>query len=226
MTEPLHLEATGIGLRRAGTVVLADVDVTVPAGGMTALTGPSGSGKTTLLTILAALQAPDRGIVHYDGRPVAPASRGPWKGRVQIVHQAFGLLSLLSSAENVELALQALPRSRRPPRATVRAAANDALVAVGLAARADHLVEELSGGEQQRVALARALVTAPALLLADEPTAQLDAANRELVVTLLRETATRGTTVVVATHDPDLTLVCDTVVALTDGRTDSLSSAT
>ncbi|WP_375400844.1 ABC transporter ATP-binding protein [uncultured Amnibacterium sp.] len=218
MSGGLRLDAERIVLRRGGATVLDDVGVAVPAGSIAALTGPSGSGKTTLLTVLAALERPDGGSVRYDGRPVTPAARGPWVGRVQIAHQAFGLLSLLSSAENVELALQTLPPDRRPARSAVRTAAAEALAAVGLTARADHLVEELSGGEQQRVALARAMVTTPELLFADEPTAQLDAANRAVVVALLRSIADGGTTVVVATHDPDLTAACDLVIALADGR--------
>ncbi|WP_375407333.1 ABC transporter ATP-binding protein [uncultured Amnibacterium sp.] len=218
MTAGLRLVAEGIEVRRAGATVLDGVSVDIGAGSMVALTGPSGSGKTTLLTVLAALERADGGTVRYDGSPVTPGTRGPWVGRVQVAHQAFGLLSLLSSAENVELALQTLPRDRRPDRRGVRAAALEALGAVGLVARADHLVEELSGGEQQRVALARAMVTAPQLLFADEPTAQLDAANRESIIALLRTTARGGTTVVVATHDPDLTGVCDTVIPLSDGH--------
>lgn len=218
MSGGLRLAAEGIVVQRSAVTVLDDIAVVVESGSMSALTGPSGSGKTTLLTVLAALERADRGTVRYDGTAVTPASRGPWVGRVQVAHQSFGLLSLLSSAENVELALQTLPHGRRPERAAVRSAAADALQSVGLAVRADHLIEELSGGEQQRVALARALVTAPDLLFADEPTAQLDSANRALVVALLRSVARNGCTVIVATHDPDLVDACDTVVALTDGR--------
>lgn len=218
MTRGLFLQAEGIVVRRGSTTILDDLSIEATAGAMTALVGPSGSGKTTLLTVLATLERADRGTVRYDDYAVTPSTGGPWTGRVQVAHQAFGLLSLLSSAENVELAVQTLPRSRRPSRSAIRIAATETLAAVGLAERADHLVEELSGGEQQRVALARALVTAPDLLFADEPTAQLDAANRECVVALLRATADGGATVLVATHDPDLTAVCDHVVTLTDGR--------
>ena len=193
------------------------MDITVPAGHIAALTGPSGSGKTSLLTVLAALQPPDRGELRYDGQTVTPRTRDPWSGRVQIAHQSFGLLSLLTAAENVELAAQGLPRARRLRRPALRAAARDALDRVGLAARADHLVDELSGGEQQRVALARAISTEPDLVLADEPTAQLDAENRGRVTDLLLELAGRGATVVVATHDQELTERCDLVFTLRDG---------
>ncbi len=217
MTGPIQLTATGIELRRGRRTVLDGVDITVPAGHIAALTGPSGSGKTSLLTVLAALQPPDRGELRYDGQTVTPRTRDPWSGRVQIAHQSFGLLSLLTAAENVELAAQGLPRARRLRRPALRAAARDALDRVGLAARADHLVDELSGGEQQRVALARAISTEPDLVLADEPTAQLDAENRGRVTDLLLELAGRGATVVVATHDQELTERCDLVFTLRDG---------
>ncbi len=218
MTGGLSLRADGIVVRRGATTILDDVALDVRSGTLAGLVGPSGSGKTTLLTVVAALERPDQGSVRYDGSDVTPSTRSRWTGRVQIAHQAFGLLSLLSSAENVELALQALPRRVRPARPGLRAAAQQALAAVGLAERSDHLVEELSGGEQQRVALARAMVTAPGLLLADEPTAQLDPAHREHVVALLRTMADHGTTVVVATHDPDLMAVCDRLLPLAAGR--------
>ncbi len=218
MTAPITLDAEGIALLRDGRSILRDIDVAVPAGDVLALVGPSGSGKTSLLTVLASAQIPDRGTVRYNGQPVTPSSRTAWTGRVQLVHQSFGLLSLLTAAENVELALQGLDRERRPGRGRLRAAAQEALVGVGLSARADNLVEELSGGEQQRVALARALVTSPDLLLADEPTAQLDPANRELVTELLLGLARSGATVVLATHDDDLSSRCTTVVTLRDGE--------
>jgi len=217
VTGPIRLTASGVGLRLGRRTILDGVDVAVPAGHIAALTGPSGSGKTSLLTVLAALQAPDRGEVQYDGRTVTPRTRDPWSGRVQIAHQSFGLLSLLTAAENVELAAQGLPKTRRLDRRALRTAARDALDRVGLAARADHLVEELSGGEQQRIALARAISTGPALVLADEPTAQLDAENRERVTDLLLDLARRGATVVVATHDRELTERCDVVFTLRDG---------
>jgi len=217
MTAPLQLTATGIELRRDRRTILDGVDISIPAGHVAAVTGPSGSGKTSLLTVLAALETPDHGDVHYNGQAVTPRTRGPWSGRVQIAHQSFGLLSLLTAGENVELAAQGLPRSRRPGRRALRAAALDALTAVGLAGRAGHLVDELSGGEQQRVALARAISTDPDLVLADEPTAQLDAENRGRVTDLLLELARKGATVVVATHDRELTERCDLVFTLRDG---------
>ncbi len=217
MSGPIEVTASGIELRRGGRTILDRVDLTAPAGQLTALVGPSGSGKTSLLTVLAALQAPDRGEVRYGGTPVTPHRRRDWTGRVQIAHQSFGLLSLLTAAENVELAAQGLPARRRPPRRRLRSAALDALDAVGLASRADHLIDDLSGGEQQRVALARAMVTGPDLLLADEPTAQLDAGNRERVSGLLLDLARAGVTVIVATHDGELRERCLPVFTLRDG---------
>ncbi|MGN6444671.1 ABC transporter ATP-binding protein [Amnibacterium sp.] len=217
MTGGIALTADGIGLRRSGRPILDGIGLAVGAGRAAALTGPSGSGKTTLLTVLAGFQRPDSGAIRYDGVEVTPAERGPWTGRVQLVHQAFGLLSLLTAAENVELALQGLDRARRPRARSLRDAAREALDAVGLAARSDNLVEELSGGEQQRVALARALVTGPDLLLADEPTAQLDPANRERITDLLLGLPAAGVTVVLATHDEELSRRCDPLFALRDG---------
>ncbi|MDQ1531983.1 MAG: hypothetical protein QOE37_2088 [Microbacteriaceae bacterium] len=217
MTAPLEVSASGIELRLGRRTFLDGVDLTVPAGRMAALTGPSGSGKTSLLTVLAALQAPDRGEVFYNGQTVTPRTRDPWSGRVQIAHQSFGLLSLLTAAENIELAAQGLPKARRPDRRALRTAAGSALQSVGLTARADHLVDELSGGEQQRIALARAISTEPDLLLADEPTAQLDAENRERITGLLLDQARNGATVIVATHDRELTERCDLVFTLRDG---------
>ena len=217
MSVPLDLNATGILLRRSGQMILHNVDLAVPAGQFAALTGPSGSGKTSLLTVLATVETPNAGTVRYSEHPVTPHTRGPWVGRVQISHQSFGLLSLLTAAENIELALQGLPRLQRPSRARVRSDARDALESVGLSARAEHLVEKLSGGEQQRVALARAVVTGPDLLFADEPTAHLDAGNRERVTGLLLGLARNGATVVVATHDSELSEQCDHLFALRDG---------
>ncbi len=218
MTAPIDVRADAIELRRGGRTILHGIDLAVPAGGVAALVGPSGSGKTSLLTILASAETADSGTVRYNGQVVTPASRTAWAGRVQLVHQSFGLLSLLTAAENVELALQGLDRRRRPARGRLREAARDALDMVALSAHADNLVEELSGGEQQRVALARALVTSPDLLLADEPTAQLDPANRERVTELLLGLARSGATVVLATHDDDLSGRCTAVITLRDGE--------
>lgn len=212
----IDVTAEGVSLRLGGRAILTTIDLRIGQGTLLALTGPSGSGKTSLLTILAGQQAPTTGIIRYDGEP--STARTHRAGEIQLVHQSFGLLSLLTATENVELALRGLPRQRRSPRAAIRAAALSALGRVGLGSRATHLVDDLSGGEQQRVALARAIVTAPRLLLADEPTARLDADNRHRTMALLRELTRAGTTVVVATHDTDLAADCDREIHLLDGH--------
>lgn len=196
---------------RGGRVILDDVTVAIAAGERVAVLGPSGAGKSTLLATLAGLERPNRGTVHIGQSPVRHDGRPP--AGCGIVLQSYGLLSLLTAAENVELALQA----RRVPRARVQSAAATELGAVGLSARADHLVEELSGGEQQRVAVARALVTGPDVLLADEPTAELDVASRALVLERLLDPGARRT-LVIATHDPDVAVRCDRTATIADGH--------
>ena len=205
MSGPL-VRVRGVGARRAGRTVLADVDLEVTAGASLALVGPSGSGKSTLLALLAGLEAPDTGSIE---RIVAPEEVG-------LVLQGHGLVSLLTAAENVALPLQA-PGRPRTPRAEVRRRALEALEQVGLAAVADSLVEALSGGQQQRVAVARALITRPALLIADEPTAALDVDNRRHVADLLFALPATGTAVVLATHDTALAALADRVLRVDGG---------
>jgi predicted ABC-type transport system involved in lysophospholipase L1 biosynthesis ATPase subunit len=207
------LRGEGLVYVRAGRRILDGVDLEVRRGERLAVTGPSGAGKSTLLAIVAGLEASDAGRVTLDGEVLRSGVDPALRRRVGVVLQGYGLLSLLSAAENVELALQSRGLGRRD----VRAKAHDALTAVGLAARAEHLVEELSGGEQQRVAIARALVGEPEVLLADEPTAELDAENRERILQLLLGLADRGAAVVLATHDPDVAMRCDRRVHLDAG---------
>jgi putative ABC transport system ATP-binding protein len=197
------LTAHGLRYARAGRLILDDVCVTARPGEALAVVGPSGSGKSTLLAVLAGLERPDAGEL----------ARGP-AARVGLVLQAYGLVGLLSAAENVEIPLQA--DGVQPSAVRARAAA--ALEGVGLTAVRDHLVEELSGGQQQRVAIARALVTEPAVLLADELTAELDVQTKQRVLDRVLALAHRGGIVVVATHDPDVAARCDHVVRLGDGR--------
>jgi putative ABC transport system ATP-binding protein len=208
------LSARDVTVVRGGRTILDGVTVTAEPGERVAVVGPSGAGKSTLLATLAGLERPDSGTVQLGQAEIhgTEALR-----RFGIVLQGYGLLSLLTAAENVELALQA----RRVPSARVKTAAAGLLAAVGLAARADHLVEELSGGEQQRVAVARALVTDPDVILADEPTAELDAAARGLVLDLLLETGAgirSGRTLLIATHDPEVAARCDRTVTVSAGR--------
>jgi putative ABC transport system ATP-binding protein len=198
-------------------LAVRDASLTVGAGELVVLLGRSGAGKSTLLTMCGGLAQPDTGSV-----VVAAQDVGRLRGRAQAaflqrtigwVFQSAGLLPLLTARENVELALYILGVGDE--KARTRASA--ALAAVGLEDRAAHRGVELSGGEQQRVALARALVKAPALLLADEPTAQLDTDTAAGVVVLIREAANAGTAVLLATHDLALVASADRVLVIEDG---------
>jgi putative ABC transport system ATP-binding protein len=203
----LTLEGRDLVVERAGRRILDRASMTVAGGERVAVTGPSGAGKTTLLHVLAGLERPDTGTVRIGGARQAGE-------RVGIVFQGHGLVSLLTAAENVELALQA----ERLARAEVRQRAAAALHAVGLGPGHDRLVEELSSGQQQRVAVARALVVRPGVLLADEPTAELDAGTRDAVLDLLLAAAGYGAAVVLATHDLNLAARCDRQVRMLAGR--------
>ena len=189
--------------------ILDGISVQASSGRVLAVRGPSGSGKSSLRTMLAGLVAPSGGTVTLDGARVTPGS-DVLRRRFGFVPQGYGLVAALTARENVAVVLQAA----RVPRAQVRARVQAALESVGLAPVADHLVEDLSGGQQQRVAVARALVPAAEVVLADEPTAELDADNRRLVVSLLLERARTGGVVVIASHDPDVVDACDDVLDL------------
>ncbi len=204
-----------------GSVVhaLRAIDLTVARGELLAVRGRSGSGKTTLLNVLGGLDRPTAGRVLVDGIDVAGLDEAGVvdlrRSSVAYIFQAFGLVPILSAAENVEIPLrlvrtEGLERDRR---------VYDLLDLVGLAERARHRPYELSGGEQQRVAIARALANRPKLLLADEPTGQLDSETGHTIMTLLRTiVGSEGVTAVVATHDPAMLDVADRVVELRDGR--------
>ncbi len=189
--------------------ILDGITVQASSGRVLAVRGPSGSGKTSLLAMLGGLVAPSGGTVTLDGAPVTPGSV-TLRRRFGFVLQGNGLVAALTARENVAVVLQAA----RVPRALVRSRVAAELERVGLASVADHLVEDLSGGQQQRVAVARALVTAADVVLADEPTAELDADNRGLIVSLLTERARAGAAVVIASHDPDVVDACDDVLDL------------
>lgn len=191
-------------------VVLDGVHLEASSGEMVAVTGPSGSGKSSLLALLAGLAVPTDGEVRVDGELLTPGADTGFG----LVLQGYGLVSVLTAAENVEVPLQAHGVGR--DEAVERAAT--ALSTVGLGDLADRRVEELSGGQRQRVAVARALAPRPRVLLADEPTAQQDSATKSLLLTLLRDAADDGATVLIATHDPEVVAVCDREVALHDGR--------
>lgn len=204
------LEARSVSYTVGGTMVLRPVDVAVGPGDRLAVIGPSGSGKTTLLSLLGGLSRPTRGEVLLDGERLESVA-GPARG-VAMVLQGYGLVSLLTASENVEIALRAAGRSR----ADAAADASEALAAVGLEGQAEHLVEELSGGQQQRTAVARALALRPRLLIADEPTAELDPASRTLILARMLEATRSGAALVLATHDPEVAAMCHRVVDLHD----------
>jgi putative ABC transport system ATP-binding protein len=196
------------------TPVLTNLDLSIGEGEVVALVGPSGSGKTTLLNLLAGLDRPDGGEIL-----VGDVRLGTLKGTeldeyrlrtVGFVFQASGVLGEMTAAENVSLLLRLLGW---PPHEARREALSR-LADVGLAARADHRCHELSGGEEQRVAVARALSKRPSLLLADEPTGQLDSETSAHVVELLVDAARSGVTVVLATHDQRLAKRADRTVQL------------
>ena len=217
MTSTAGLTGTDLHLTRAGQVILAGVTLVAAPGEMLAIVGPSGSGKTSLLSLLGGLVRPDDGTVSFDGAVLPLLGRrraGASEARIGVVLQGHGLVPVLSAAENVEVVLQA----RGMGGEAVRDAAADVLDRVLLGDAADRLVERLSGGQQQRVAVARALVGAPDLLVADEPTSELDEDTRDHVVRQLRMEAERGAVVVVATHDPDIVVSCDRAMQVEAGQ--------
>jgi putative ABC transport system ATP-binding protein len=202
------LEACDLAYVRGGQQILSGISLSVHPGECLAVTGPSGSGKTSLLTLLAGLDTPSSGEVRIDGARLSGVA-GPGQG-VALVLQGYGLVSLLTAAENVEVALRAAGWAAP----VAGAAAREALGQVGLGAHADQLVEELSGGQQQRTAVARALALRPKLLIADEPTAELDPGARALTLTRLFEVASGDGALVLATHDPEVAERCDRVLDL------------
>jgi putative ABC transport system ATP-binding protein len=197
---------------------LADVCLTIHAGQFMAVAGPSGSGKTTLLNLIGCLDVPTSGEIAIDGEPIARLTAGRRADlrarKLGFIFQTFNLIPVLTAWENVEYPLLI---HRRGAEAAERV--HRALEQVGLGERARHRPSELSGGQQQRVAIARALVSEPALVLADEPTANLDSATgREIVDLMRRLNRERGTTFVFSTHDPRIMSAADRVVEISDGR--------
>ncbi len=204
-----------------GTTVhaLRQVNLKIPAGSLTVIKGPSGSGKTTLLNLIAGLDEPTAGDVRFGKRSLAGMSSQEkidlCRQQIGYVFQTFGLLPFLSVEENVQVPLRLLLTPRHERKVLV----DEVLEMVGLADRAGHRTYELSGGEQQRVAIARALVKRPALILADEPTGQLDTLTGANIIALLKEIASQsGVTVVVASHDPNVHEAADWLFELRDGQ--------
>ena len=208
-----RLEAIDVRYRRGGRTLLDGVQLSVAPGETLAVLGPSGSGKSSLLAVLGGLERPDSGSVQLDGRALEPDSIKT-RHRLGLVLQGYGLVSLLTAAENVEVALQARGVTGR----RAKEAAACALADLRIAEVGDKLLEKLSGGQQQRVAIARALVTQPDVVLADEPTAELDHDAQDIVIGRLQEAAERGATIVIATHDPQIAMRCDRQLRLRDGQ--------
>lgn len=217
------LRGVGLGRRygsgQTAVEALADVDIEVRAGRLTVVRGPSGSGKTTLLNLLGGLDRPTSGRVLLGDDVLSELSEAELaaarRDRIGYVFQNFGLIPVLSAAENVEvpLRLRRMERGQRDERVA------EVLELVGLTRHAGQRPGELSGGQQQRVGIARALVARPEVLIADEPTGQLDSETAERIMDLILElTRIRGTATVVATHDPLLISRADEVLELRDGR--------
>jgi putative ABC transport system ATP-binding protein len=204
--------------------ILDRVSLRVEAGESVAILGPSGSGKSTLLALIAGLDRPSEGEVILDGRPLQSLSEDALalirRHKIGFVFQSFQLLANLTARENVMLPLELLGLADAKPRA------DRLLDAVGLSERGHHYPAQLSGGEQQRVALARAFAPRPAILLADEPTGNLDSATGEIVLDLMaRLRREQGATLVIVTHDPAVAAQAERLVHLRDGRVERVESA-
>lgn len=201
------------------THALRGVTLDITDGEFTAIVGPSGSGKTTMLQLMGCLDRPSSGTVHINGQDVTrlkPNARADLrKGTIGFIFQFFALIPGLTAYENIELPLLLNGTKAKVRRTRVQ----ELLEAVGLSQRAHHRPDQMSGGEQQRVAIARALATRPVLVLADEPTANLDTENgRQVMEIMQRLNAETGTTYVFATHDPRVIPFARRVVTLRDGR--------
>ncbi|HZZ89680.1 MAG TPA: ABC transporter ATP-binding protein, partial [Caulobacteraceae bacterium] len=200
------------------TQALSGVSLEIAGGEFVAIMGPSGCGKSTLLSLLGLLDSPSAGAYWFFGEDVARRSEAQLtrlrREHIGFVFQSFNLIDDLTVAENVEVALL----YRKTPGAERKRRVKAALERVGIAHRAGHRPQQLSGGQQQRVAVARALVSSPQMILADEPTGNLDTANGEAVMALLSEAAASGVTVVMVTHSIVQAAVAGRTIQLLDGR--------
>jgi putative ABC transport system ATP-binding protein len=205
-----ELRAVNVTMTVGGSTILHELDLVAAGGRWLTIAGPTGSGKSLLINILAGFVRPTGGAVLIDGAPAwEPPGRHPAPA---VVLQDFNLLPVLTAAESVALPLQALRLSKSETRERRR----EWLTALGLAAAADQLVTQLSGGQRQRVAIARAFAVRSPILLLDEPTAELDAANRDNVLGLLHREAQAGAVVVVISHDPAVYERSDSVMKLAE----------
>ena len=215
------------GTGESAVRVLRLVDIVIGAGEMVAIMGPSGSGKSTLLGILSGLDTPSSGQVILNGRDITRLSESSLarvrNESVGFIFQTFNLIAPLTAQENVELPIQLNSHSR----VNAGKRAKELLTQVGLEQRSGHRPSQLSGGEQQRVAIARALANEPAIIFADEPTGNLDSANGETVMAMLRDlNSNLGVTVVIVTHDPRVAGQCHRIVHLLDGAVEHVQAVT
>lgn len=218
--EPLYrLSCVTRSYRRGDDTItpLSCVDLEIPSGEFVTIQGPTGGGKSTLLQMLGALDRPSGGALTFTGMDLTQLSNARLTAiradRIGFVFQSFNLLPTLTAQENVDTALE----NRRLPREVRQARVERALARVGLADRATHRPSELSGGQQQRVAIARAIVSEPQVLLADEPTGNLDEAMRDEILTLLEDLNAGGLTVIAVTHDSEVARRAHRRLRLADG---------
>jgi putative ABC transport system ATP-binding protein len=223
--EPVIVEVKNLKknyqMGKLSVAALKGIDLRLTRGDFIAVAGPSGSGKTTLMNILGLIDTPSEGSVLIEGRDIAGFNRKEQtrlrREAIGFIFQAFNLLPVLTVYENVELPL--LLGKNRPSKASRRERVEELLESVGLADRRSHLPSELSGGQQQRAAIARALVTRPKIVIADEPTANLDSENGERVLAMMqKENAAHKTTFLFSTHDSTIWEMARHVIFLHDGR--------
>ncbi|MDR0690170.1 MAG: ABC transporter ATP-binding protein [Spirochaetaceae bacterium] len=209
------LELKGVSKVYGSLKALQNIDLTVKQGEWLAIMGPSGSGKTTMMNIIGCMDKPSSGSVFLDGRNISRESAKNLttlrRDKIGLIFQQFHLVNYLTALENVMVAqyYHSMPDEKE---------ALEALARVGLADRAKHLPSQLSGGEQQRVCIARALINYPMLILADEPTGNLDETNENIVIEIFKQLHTEGSTIIVVTHDPEVAEDAERTVVLEHGR--------